>query len=604
LHVKAVNCCENLAFLLDISAPAAKASACSKRQVLMTSVFTADRSMELLSNRDAKTLLIRRLAYMCCRDLSPFSIVDKPGFRTFLQQTGVVKDSSDIPDRSSLSRGGLDSVYDSTLDAVKQLIQTSPHVVAMTTDMWTDNYRRRSYATFTLHFCDANFHQQSVMLKTTMFPGRHTGENIKQEMTKTVAEFGLDSKQIIYVTDNGANIVKACKLAGVERLGCVAHGVHNLISVDGIENTALLKKVVSDVKTIVHAFVYKTSMLEEEGRRMVQEELIAQIQNEDVDVETVEYGDDEESDQLTQATTTSNQHGSSRYTTTLKKDCPTRWNSVMTMLESLIKSRQLVERCLASLQMFDKIPSLDDWATIEDLVKFLKAFKKATELLSGSDYPTCSITLLFRAELASTLEAESTDSPVIAELKRNMRAGFDRRFPISDLHVSAAMLDPSQRHLAIVQEYLTERDTSGVQFLSDMITKYCSGPITDAEHTASGTGPTDDGEPAWKKAKQEMLAKHGSTRSTRDKELQQYRCISVASDDLLHWWKTQRETFPKLSQLAQCILAVPATSAPSERVFSIAGLVIQAKRSSLAPENVNKIIFIHNNGHLPGGFDQ
>jgi len=116
--------------------------------------------------------------------------------------------------------------------------------------------------------------------------------------------------------------VKACKLAGVERLGCVAHGVHNLISVDGIENTALLKKVVSDMKTIVHTFVYKTSMLEEEGRRMVQEELIHQKQNEHVNVETVEYGD--ESDLLSQATSTSNQHGT-RYTTTLKKDCPTCW---------------------------------------------------------------------------------------------------------------------------------------------------------------------------------------------------------------------------------------------------------------------------------------
>jgi len=72
----------------------------------------------------------------------------------------------------------------------------------------------------------------------------------------------------------------------------------------------------------------------------------------------------------------------------------------------------------------------------------------------------------------------------------------------------------------------------------------------------------------------------------------------MASDDLLQWWKQQKDTFPKLWLLAQRILAVPATSAPSERVFSIAGLVLQAKRTSLAPENVNKIIFVHNNGHL------
>ena len=56
----------------------------------------------------------------------------------------------------------------------------------------------------------------------------------------------------------------------------------------------------------------------------------------------------------------------------------------------------------------------------------------------------------------------------------------------------------------------------------------------------------------------------------------------------------------ELTSLAKGILAIPATSAPSERVFSIAGLVIQAKRSSLAPENANEITFVHNDGHLVG----
>ena len=77
----------------------------------------------------------------------------------------------------------------------------------------------------------------------------------------------------------------------------------------------------------------------------------------------------------------------------------------------------------------------------------------------------------------------------------------------------AAMLDPSQRHLAM-QVYLDEHETNGVQFLTDMIEKYCSAATPDNADSASGQ-PADDGEPvepAWKKAKQEMLAKHGSVR--------------------------------------------------------------------------------------------
>jgi hypothetical protein len=56
-----------------------------------------------------------------------------------------------------------------------------------------------------------------------------------------------------------------------------------------------------------------------------------------------------------------------------------------------------------------------------------------------------------------------------------------------------------------------------------------------------------------------MIAKHTNVTSSTDRELQQYRCISTASDDLLQWWKRQAETFPKLSLLAQGILAVPVT---------------------------------------------
>jgi hypothetical protein len=110
-------------------------------------------------------------------------------------------------------------------------------------------------------------------------------------MIVTTTEFDLESKKIIYVTDNGSNIVKACSLAGVERMGCIAHGVHNLITMDGMSKSSSLTRIVSDVKDNVHVFVYKTQLLEEEGRKMVQEHFIDQIEGdgEDVPVENIDY---------------------------------------------------------------------------------------------------------------------------------------------------------------------------------------------------------------------------------------------------------------------------------------------------------------------------
>ena len=79
---------------------------------------------------------------------------------------------------------------------------------------------------------------------------------------------------------------------------------------------------------------------------------------------------------------------------------------------------------------------------------------------------------------------------------------------------------------------------------------------------------------------------------------QQFRCLSIALEDILTWWKSATETYPKQAKLARIVLAIPATSAPSDRVFSIAGLTINAKRSSLAPSSVDKVVFVHENASI------
>lgn len=77
-------------------------------------------------------------------------------------------------------------------------------------------------------------------------------------------------------------------------------------------------------------------------------------------------------------------------------------------------------------------------------------------------------------------------------------------------------------------------------------------------------------------------------------EIQSYiHGVPGDSSDLFGWWRQQERRFPKLRRVAQMILGIPATSAPSERVFSTAGCVISARRSNISPENVDNILFLH-----------
>ncbi len=61
----------------------------------------------------------------------------------------------------------------------------------------------------------------------------------------------------------------------------------------------------------------------------------------------------------------------------------------------------------------------------------------------------------------------------------------------------------------------------------------------------------------------------------------------------LDWWCLKAQQFPLLSKLAIRYLCIPATSAPSERVFSTAGLTIAKERSRLDSATANELVFLH-----------
>jgi hAT family C-terminal dimerisation region len=60
----------------------------------------------------------------------------------------------------------------------------------------------------------------------------------------------------------------------------------------------------------------------------------------------------------------------------------------------------------------------------------------------------------------------------------------------------------------------------------------------------------------------------------------------------LEWWKNNAEYYALLAAVARKWLAVPASSAASERLFSAAGLVVTKKRTSLKAERVESLVFL------------
>lgn len=80
-------------------------------------------------------------------------------------------------------------------------------------------------------------------------------------------------------------------------------------------------------------------------------------------------------------------------------------------------------------------------------------------------------------------------------------------------------------------------------------------------------------------------------------ELQAYRAeFDIPfSEDPCKWWRLHLKHYPTLAKLAVKYLSVPATSTPSERVFSTAEIINSGRRSSLKPQHVNHFIFLNKN---------
>ena len=74
--------------------------------------------------------------------------------------------------------------------------------------------------------------------------------------------------------------------------------------------------------------------------------------------------------------------------------------------------------------------------------------------------------------------------------------------------------------------------------------------------------------------------------------------------DPLCWWRVNGSRIPHLEILARKYLAIPATSTPSERVFLVAGIVVDKRRSALTAEMIDAPVFLNKNSFLLGLTDQ
>lgn len=74
--------------------------------------------------------------------------------------------------------------------------------------------------------------------------------------------------------------------------------------------------------------------------------------------------------------------------------------------------------------------------------------------------------------------------------------------------------------------------------------------------------------------------------------VERYKVEPSASEDQcpLKWWSEHTACYGNMAHIAQKYLGTPATTVPCERLFSLAGHIVQKRRSCLSSDIVNKLV--------------
>lgn len=503
---------------------------------------------------------------MVISDLQPFSIVEDGGFRELLKE---LEPSYVIPSRPTFSKSLMPAKYEEKVQKLKELINTAEHIT-LTTDGWT-SINTEGYVAVTAHFITNDWQFYCCLLSCFGYGGRHTADNLAQELRRVTQEWSISDKVYAIATDNAANIVAATKATGWVHIPCFAHTV-NLIVSDGLVHIGELKL---KVKKIVEHF-HRSSQAA--------------------------------------AKFNSTQTQMHPHVTPLKliNDVPTRWNSTYYMLERIIALSEPLAATVGLLHNPVSLPTEEEWIILKELCQILKPFEAVTVEMSSEKQITLSKVILIVKGLISSLERIGLyiTTQIANELINSLSSSIRSRFGTPETNIimgKASFLDPRFKTKAFTNQDCLKKVKDRIQ---DEIVAIIKNNLREDTTEENGTKPaievlgkeeTND-DIIW----QDFDKSVKSSRNVASPLAVAIAEIRMFSEDAnldrkknpLVWWEERQKVYPWLSKLAKKYLCIVATSVPCERVFSKAGQLISERRNRLKSKNVEQILFLHCNKNL------
>ena len=263
----------------------------------------------------------------------------------------------------------------------------------------------------------------------------------------------------------------------------------------------------------------------------------------------------------------------------LQTACVTRWNSDVRSVRSVLNCP---EDKLAQLNT-TQLTKLDR-SILTDMLDVLEPFEEATNVTQGDKIVTSSFIIPCIVALKRNLTTYNGkhNGKLVSALLASVKKRLTKYEQIEDYKM-ASVLDPRFRLTWCTAEQATDITVALKAKL----------PAPNPVHTPRAD-PCQ--QPPPKRSRlfdidDVPATPTNSLASTEVADYLQQPKLSMAQDPL-DFWKLNETKFPRLSALATKYLCIPATSAPVERLFSVAGRMFRADRCRLTDARFETLMFL------------
>ncbi|CAC5368390.1 unnamed protein product [Mytilus coruscus] len=276
----------------------------------------------------------------------------------------------------------------------------------------------------------------------------------------------------------------------------------------------------------------------------------------------------------------------------LQSDNATRWNSQIIMIRSILAvPEEKLAKTGASVQL-----SPYERKLLKELCSILKPFEDATIMVQKDK--SVSASLVVPIYMGLTHQINELSVTYNNKMVQTLKLSLEKRLGDSmsdDNFLLAAMLDPT-----IKLRWCNSSDSMEMENkLLLNAKKYISSIHVDSESC-----DTDDSSPQKKSRTDSPASGILSFMTPKKKrirhlsgdpaklEVNQYFMEPCIENNPLGFWESNEHNYPILASMAKRFLAILASSAPVERLFSIAGKIFCPDRCRLSDNTFHKLIMI------------